>query len=147
MTQIKDLLSALDNNNKHFYANLTDEAKKKVSMWMMMRYLSSSQKNPEHYLIMTNELVNVNFSAVRHHPELQWMLASAAGVGKNDFHPWIAPAKKKSKNKLFDAVKRLYPNRKDDELDLLLSISSTDDLIDLFAASGMQDKEITELFE
>ena len=63
-----------------------------------MRYCSSVKNNvkdiEEHYLEFTNEIVNVHFNTLRHHPELQFKLMQAIGIGKQMYHPWIVSQKR-----------------------------------------------------
>ena len=94
---LKDIMAALDKRDRGYYNRLTSEQKKAFSSWMMMRYASSVQgKDAAHYIYMTNELVNRDYSEVSKHPELQWLLLSACGVGKIQFHPYLKPPNAKN---------------------------------------------------
>jgi hypothetical protein len=145
---LKDIMAALDKKDRGFYSRLTDEQKKAFVPWMMMRYASSAQgRNAAHYLFMINELVNKNFSDVSKHPELQWLLMTAAGSGKVEFHPYIKPPNsKKKKDKVRDFVSGIYPHFKSDEIDMLLSINTKEDLAKLAEAHGYDDKSIKDIF-
>ena len=94
---LKDVCLAIDKRNKKFYNSLDSEQQKKFSTWLYMRYASSvdSPIFRDHYLQMVNDLVNVNFSDLKNHVELQWLLMSLCGIGKKQFHPWIKPGKRK----------------------------------------------------
>ena len=146
--ELKDVMNAVDRKNRGFYLNLTDEQRKAFSAWMMMRYASSAQGNAgAHYLFMVNELVNKNFSDVSKHPELQWLLMSACGTGKPEFHPYIKPPNgRRKKDKVSEFLSSIYPLLKQDELDLLQTLNSRDDLKGLAEAHGLSDKEIAEIF-
>ena len=62
---LKDIMAALDKRDRGYYNRLTSEQKKAFSSWMMMRYASSVQgKDAAHYIYMTNELVNRDYSEV-----------------------------------------------------------------------------------
>ena len=82
---IKNEMSAIDTKNRTWYNSPTDDEKKKVGIWVLMRYCSSVKNNvtdiEEHYLEFTNEIVNVHFNTLRH-PELQFKLMQAIGIGK-----------------------------------------------------------------
>ena len=59
------------------------------------------------YHYMTNELVNKDFMEVSKHPELQWLLLSAAGVGK--VQSFLFEAKRKEeKDKVSNFVADLF---------------------------------------
>jgi hypothetical protein len=96
---------------------------------------------------MTNELVNRDYSEVSKHPELQWLLLSACGVGKVQFHPYLKPPNaKKKKDKVSNFVAEIFPHIKNDEIELLLSINSKSELKELAKAHGYNDKSIKDIF-
>lgn len=140
-------LPAMDFCNKMFYRNLSAEHKKEIGLWILMRYMSSSQNYPEHHLMMVNDLVNVNFNSLSKHPELQWLLLSLCGTNRKQYHPWIPPARGAKKNKLEEALITIYPLLKSDDVELMLKINTTDDLEQLFRDNGYDDKSIKELFK
>ena len=121
---LKSMLGAVDRRNKDFYSQLSDEQKKEFSPFMIMRWTSSikgSKQLQEHYLELTNEFLNKDFSVLYKHKELCWMLASIIGIGRNQFHPWIGVSKKTKKELLTDKLSSLYPSLNQDELKILLS--------------------------
>ena len=148
---IKSEMSAIDTKNRSWYNSLTDEEKKKVGIWVLMRYASSVKHDikdiEEHYLTYTNELVNVHFNTLRHHPELQFQLLQALGLGKPMFHPWIAPGKKGTETKLYKFFKEYYTEYNDDELLLLLSQFTKDELKEKLEEFGLDNKNIKELMK
>lgn len=146
--ELKDVMGAIDRKNRNFYLDLTADQKKSFSAWMMMRYASSAQGNAgAHYLFMVNELVNKNFSDIGKHPELQWLLLSACGTGKPEFHPYIKPPNgRKKKDKITEFLSSVYPLYKQDELDLIQTLNSKEDLKGLAEAHGLSDKDIAEIF-
>jgi hypothetical protein len=140
-------LPAMDYRNMDFYKNLSDEHKKEISLWVLMRFMSSSQNQPEHHIMMVNDIVNNNFSNISKHPELQWKLLALCGTGRKQFHPWIPPPKGIKKNKLEQAVLTHYPLLKDSDLEMLLSINTQEDWEQFFKENGYDDKTISELFK
>lgn len=148
---IKEEMRAIDTKNRSWYDSLTDEEKKKLGIWVLMRYSSSLKHDisdfEEHYLEWTNELVNVHFNVIRHHPQLQFQLMQAVGLGKSMYHPWVAPGKKGKENKLQSVFAGYFPQYNTDEIDLLISIHTKDELIDLLEQYGHDPKEIKKLFK
>lgn len=140
-------LPAMDFCNKNFYRDLSDEHKKEISLWVLMRYMSSSQGDPEHHIMTVNDLVNNGFSSLSKHPELQWKLLALCGKKKKQFHPWIAPPKGVKKNKIEQALTDIYPLMKDDDIELMLKMNSEEDLKMFFRDNGYDDKAIKELFK
>lgn len=156
MPTIKEEMAAIDRRKFDWYSKLSEEEQKSLSMWVLMRYCSSTgskvEEINEHYLIMTNELVNVYFNDLRHHPELQMRLMQCVGIGTNQFHPWIKPGKRKKdgnkvNKKLFDLFETRYPHLNDDEIDFLISNLSKDEIKANLTDSGMSDKQIKELMK
>ena len=145
---LKDIMAALDKKDRGFYSRLSDEQKKAFVPWMMMRYASSAQgRNAAHYLFMVNELVNKNFSDVSKHPELQWLLMTAAGSGKVEFHPYIKPPNsKKKKDRVSEFLSGIYPLMKSDEIDMLRSLNTDQELKELALAHGYDDRTIKDIF-
>lgn len=145
---LRDVMSAVDLRDRDWYNNLTAEQKKSFSAWMMMRYASSAQgSSAAHYIFMVNELVNRNFSDISAYPELQWLLLSACGSGRSEFHPYIKPPNaRKKKDAVTSFLSELYPWMKADEIQMLISINTTEELRQLAQDHGIDDKTIREIF-
>jgi len=130
-----------DLKNRSFYSDLTDEEKKKFSNYLMIRWGSSVEGSgdlQEFYLISCNERFNKHFFGVNRHPRLQWLMATSVSPGMGAYrHSWITPKKKeKSDSKHRKQLAELYPNAKEDELDLLATINTKQDLQALFRDMG-----------
>ena len=145
---LKDIMAAIDKKDRGFYNRLSDEQKKAFSAWMMMRYCSSVQgKEAANYIYMTNELVNYQFMEVSKHPELQWLLLSACGVGKVQFHPYLKPPNaRKKKNKIFEFIYELYPHMKAEDINNLIDLNTIEEIKELAVAHGYDDKTIKDIF-
>jgi hypothetical protein len=148
---IKDVMNAIDTKNINWYNSLSDEEKSQVTPWQIMRFLSSvDHKNKElveYYLEYTNELVNIDFNILRNHPELQIRLMQAIGIGMNVYHPWIPPTKKQKKDKIYEFLESVYTEYNTDEIEIIKSKSSKEDIIELAKLYGLNDKDITEIFK
>ena len=145
---LKEIMAAIDKKDRNFYNNLSDEQKKAFSAWMMMRYCSSVQgRDAANYIYLTNELVNFQFMEVSKHPELQWLLLSACGTGKIQFHPYLKPPNaKKKKNKISEFLYQLYPNCKPEDIELMIKLNSNEELKALAYDYGYDDKTIKDIF-
>ena len=144
---IRSEMAALDGKYRGFYDSLTDEEKKKFGVFLMIRYGSSVKGIPElqeWYLRATNERLNVNFFDIGRHPKLQWLLATTISPGMgNQFHEWISPKKRKSEgNKTVKFLRKLYPELKEDEIELLGRLNSKQDIKELAKRLGYDDKDI-----
>ena len=145
---LKDVMAAVDKKDRGFYKRLNDEQKKAFSAWMMMRYCSSVQgRDAANYIYLTNELVNFQIMEVSKHPELQWLLLSACGTGKIQFHPYLKPPNaKKKKNKISEFLYQLYPNCKPEDIELMIKLNSNEELKALAYDYGYDDKTIKDIF-
>jgi hypothetical protein len=139
-------MSCFDRKDRKFYDSLTDEEKKKFSNFLMIRYGSSvtgGRELQEFYLIATNERLNKHFFAVNRHPKLQWLMATSVSPDMGTFrHNWIAPKKKETgasgiRKQLMD----LYPNMKDDEIELMSKINTKKDIDAYLKLSGQEVKK------
>lgn len=145
---INNEMAQLDRKNRDFYDELTAEEKKKFSLYLMLRWSSSVQADPKiqaYYVMSCNENLNKNFFDIARHPKLQWLCATAVSPGIGTFkHQWIANKKKTAtyENKSLKFLAQVYPTLKQDELELMASINTKDDLKDLAKQMGWDDKRI-----
>ena len=144
---IKDILAAVDMGAKSVWDELDNEERKQVSFWLLNRYVSSVNGNREDQelaIFKTNEYYNKDYMVVSKHSKLMWQLLCQAGnTGKIQFHQWIGFKKKSSKTN-DDGVKllsRIYPNMKLDEMENLVSISTTKELKELAEEHGIESKK------
>jgi hypothetical protein len=147
LDMFKRVLPALDTRNKKLYENLSEEEMKGFSPWLVQRYLSSAESANnaiiEHYLIMTNDIVNVNFSEVKD-PEMTWKLMSMVGIGKSLKHPYIAPGggKRKKKNAFRTWLREQYPHLDDQELDIWIGNLDKKSAKDMLEQYHVKDKDV-----
>ena len=127
---IANEMMCFDRKDRNFYADLTDDEKKKFSNFLMIRWGSSvqgSKELQEFYLISTNERLNKHFFAINKHPQLQWLCASSVSPGMGTHrHQWISP-KKKDENTASTGTKKkqlmtLFPNMKESDIELYSKI-------------------------
>jgi len=141
---IANEMRVFDQKDRTFYDNLTDEERKKFSTYLMIRWGSSVQGSrdlQEFYVIATNERLNKHFFNIGKHPKLQWLLATTVSPDLGAFrHQWIAPKKKEpGAGSLKKQLAELFPHYKDDEIELLASITSKKEL-DAYIKQHGRDK-------
>ena len=142
---IANEMRQFDRKSRSFYDELTAEERKKFSNYLMIRWGSSvegSRELQEFYVIATNERLNKHFFNVNRHPKLQWLMATSVSPGLGTpRHPWIAPRKKESgasaKRK---ALAEIYPHYKDDELDVMMQITTQKQIDEYNRAAGNDRK-------
>ena len=130
---IKDILAAIDMGAKNVWNELNEEERKQVSFWLLNRYISAvqgSRDKMELAVFKTNEYYNKNYMDVSKHPQLQWqLLCNSGNTGKIEYHPWIGFKKKTSdNNKVLKVLEQIYPNMKQDELEMLATMNSKKDI-------------------
>ena len=141
-------MAQLDRKNRNFYDELTDEEKKKFSLYLMLRWSSQVQADSTiqaYYLMSCNENLNKNYFDISKHPKLQWLSATAVSPGIGTFkHQYIANKKKNAgyENKHLKVLGELFPLLKRDELELLAKINTKDDIKQMAREHGWDDKRI-----
>ena len=143
---IQNEMAVFDRKDRKFYDSLTPEEKKKFSNFLMIRWGSSVQGGrdlQEFYLISCNERLNKHFFAINRHPKLQWLCATTVSPDMGiQRHQWIAPKKKEAgvtgiKKQLME----MYPNMKDDEIELMSKINTKKDIDAYIKLSGEDTKK------
>jgi len=135
---IRDILAAVDTGSMSVWDELNDEEKKSVSFWLLNRWVSSvagDRDAQELAVVMTNEVYNKNWNVLStKHPKLQWQLLCVTRNAKNEIrkHIWIGHKKKTSDNsKGIKLLEQIYPNMKQDEVELLARLSTKKELKEL----------------
>jgi hypothetical protein len=140
--QLNTILGALDKKDYSFWDRCTPEAQKKIAPFLLNRYMSivkGSQDLHAYYLMATNQRVNINYFSLNKHPKLVWQLLCTVSPGMgNQYHQWIGNKKKKKdkSNEIRKTLADMFPNMKNDELDLLTNITTTQELKAYLVESG-----------
>jgi hypothetical protein len=150
--ELHRLLSALDAKDRNFYDNLSEEEQQAFSPFLALRY-ASTVENPavpelaNYVLEATNRKANPHFFDLKNHPKLQWLLLTTISPGFGAMkHKWMPPlGAKKSYGKIGNFLRKEFPNINDQELEILVTLSSEKDIKDYAASLGYQDREIDKL--
>ena len=135
-----------DLKNRKFYAELTDEERKKFSPYLMIRWGSAvegSRELQEFYLVAINERFNKHFFTLSKHPELQWLCATTVSPDMGTpRHNWIAPKKKEpGASSIRRQLAEIYPEMKDDDIAVLASITSKKQIDEHYKLMGQETKK------
>jgi len=130
---ISNEMACFDRKDREFYDSLTPEERKKFSNYLMIRWGSSviGERDLQHfYLKATNEYLNKQFFSINRHPKLQWLCATAVSPNMGALkHNWIAPKKKEAgASAIKKQLAELYPNMKDDEIEVMAAVNSKKDI-------------------
>ena len=144
---LKDVLAAIDMGAKEVWDELSVDEKKQVSFYLLNRYVSSQKgvrDNQELAVFKTNEYYNKNFFNIQKHKKLLWQLLCIAGNTKSiQYHEWIGyKHRTKSNSKVIKFIQKIYPNMKQDEVELIARISTKKELYALGEDYGMDKKSV-----
>lgn len=143
---IANEMRQFDLKKRDFYDDLTAEEKKKFSSYLMIRWGSTvegSRDLQEFYVIATNERLNKHFFDISKHPKLQWLLATTVSPGLgSQRHNWIATKKKEAgASARRKQLEEIYPHYKDDEIDVMMEITTQKEIDAYFKAAGHDKKK------
>lgn len=147
--KLNEILAAVDINEKMLWDALDDDQRKSVVFFTLNRYVSNVNGNTDlqaHYLLNVNERFNKNlFLFLSKHPKLCWQLiCSCAHESKSvKFHPWLKV--KKEKNKREEALAKLFPEKKLDDIATLAKITSDKEIKEYCKDLGWEKKQIDGL--
>jgi|TARA_B100000073_G_scaffold81853_2_gene62324 hypothetical protein len=151
---IQNEMRVLDTRDTSWFPSLNDEELKKLSIFVLQRWMSALQSSDvglqEHYLEYVNEFSNRHYNTIRHYPELQIRLLQIVGhtAGKmRRQHAWIKPHSAGKSSKLGKWIAEHYPHYNDDEIELLVKTNDKEDWKALFEEHGMEPKEIKALLK
>jgi hypothetical protein len=143
---IANEMRQFDRKNRDFYNELTDEERKKFSNFLMLRWGSAvegSRELQEFYVIALNERFNKHFFTLSRHPALQWLCATTVSPNMGTpRHNWIAPKKKEpGASGIRKQLAELYPHLKDDDIAVLVSITTKKEIDEHLKLSGQDTKK------
>ena len=151
--ELKEKLAAVDQNIRELWDAMDETNQKALAkeLFILNRYISnvktSSREIQEHYVLTVNEYYNKHFFNLQKHPKLLWMLLCMCNYDGDRvfFHEWIGAKKRNSSNnKKFKFLEEIYPNMKDDELEVLAKISTDAELKELGRKHGFEDSVIAK---
>ena len=146
----KEIFLALDEDSKGVWDEYTDEERTQIikkKFWLLNRYMSlvnGKLDDVEYAVYSTNELYNKNWAIVSKHPKLLWQLLCCTHNSKREArsHGWIPLKKKGSTDAKTKFLLELYPNKKQDEVELLARISTKAELKQLAQDLGYEKKDV-----
>lgn len=142
------VINAIDNRNYEFYDNLSDEEKKEVSPYVLLRWISSVDGNrdiQEYYIEAVNELVNKDhWNLSKDHKALLWKLYASCGMGGKVKHQYIKAGGKEKANKIEKLLCEIYPAWKMSDIKLMASMMTKEDKNELFDKMGFDKKQRKE---
>ena len=151
--ELKEKMAAVDMGARTMWDEMDDLQRKslKQEFFILNRYISNVNSQPrdtqEHFVLTVNEYFNKYWYDLQNHPKLMWQLLSmcAHESKKIFYHEWIG-FKKKKDNKRIKFLNLVYPDMKDDEVELLAKLSELSELKAMAEDLGYGKEEIAKLF-
>jgi len=143
----KEMIPAIDNGMKELWDAAGEDGQKDIKgdLYNLNRYISSvrgTREEQELAVFKTNEYYNKNWAVLGNkHPKLQWQLLCICGnTKKREFHEWIGFKKQNTSTyKITKFLGDLYPEYKQDELEILARILTKKEIQDLARDHGIDD--------
>ena len=138
----------MDMDAKGAFDEWSDEERKELNFWLLNRYASSvagSRDAKEWAVVSTNEYYNKNWNILgTRHPKLQWQLLCAThnASRKSRQHVWQGLKQKGGDVKVVRWLKEMFPNMKEDEVNLLATISTKQELKQYAEDHGLDKKDV-----
>ncbi len=155
--ELKEKIAAVDLNYKSLWDEIDDEQRKalKNELFILNRYISNVKTNDtelqEHFILVVNEYFNKHwYTLQKNHSKLLWMLLCMCHheSKKVFYHEWIGHKKKKNGNqKVLKFLEMLYPDRRDDELELLSLLTTEKEAKELAEDYGYSKEQIAKIFK
>jgi hypothetical protein len=101
--------------------------------------VQGSSELQEYYLRSTNVRLNRHFFSINsaRHRKLLWLMASSISPDMGTHrHVWIAPKKRESNSQISKLIREMWPNLRDDEVELLQAINADKDIKDVYRQHG-----------
>jgi len=139
---IQNEMRALDLKQRDWYDQLEPELQRKFSPYLMIRWGSAVQGSSElqeYYLRSTNVRLNRHFFSINsaRHRKLLWLMASSISPDMGTHrHVWIASKKRESNSQISKLIREMWPNLRDDEVELLQAINADKDIKDVYRQHG-----------
>ena len=146
---LNEIFMAMDMDAKGAFDEWSDEERKELNFWLLNRYASSvagSRDAKEWAVVSTNEYYNKNWNILgTRHPKLQWQLLCAThnASRKSRQHVWQGLKQKGGDVKVVKWLKEMFPNMKEDEVNLLATISTKQELKQYAEDHGLDKKDVT----
>jgi len=147
---INSELKNINMRNHGFYDSLEDDVKKAFSPYILMRYVSNpdgvDNDTYEFILDRVNELVNKDhWTLSKGHKGMLWKLFASCGTGMNVRYKYLKlVSKSTANNKTEKLLAELHPSWKMEDIRVLASLMTKDDLNELFDNLGYDKKQRKE---
>jgi len=153
--ELNRLFSAVNQKNRKWWNTLNSDQQTKFGGWLYNRYLSVANTRvadlTRYYVLAVNQHVNRNFSALKRHPQLQYLLYTTVPFqGGEAAHQYVKPLpimKKSGKDNRAEVLAELYTEMKIDDVVTWAELMTDDELREELESWGMNDRDIQKAFK
>jgi hypothetical protein len=147
------VLRALDTHNMELYTAFKHKEVERKELerllgYMLPVWMSSIENSQDQYemVLRFNEFVNLNWSELKGHPELQAKVLAAIGTGKVVRHDYHMRKQSTVQTKLSDLLLQKYPDIRSEEIGLWCAVNNEAALRELCERYGVQSTERDTIF-
>lgn len=141
---IFEILNKIDEGDVSFYHNLTDEEKKKVPLFVIMKWMAQTKNKTQ--LLRLNSIVNPLIFNLQKHDGLIWDLLVLSSSGTKKIYKWNKKNKKslKTGSLAIKVISEYHGISKKDALNYT-KMFDLNELVEMAESLGYDDKEIKKL--
>lgn len=138
-------MRALDRKQRDWFDRLEPEHQRKFSPFLMIRFGSSVEGTTawqQYYVLSVNERLNKHFFSIsaKDHKKFLWLMATTVSPDEGTpRHPWIAPRPKEKNSKEIQMLRKMRPDLREDEINLLAQLNTAKDIREAYDRHGSQD--------
>lgn len=129
---IFEVIKQIDRKNYNYYDSLTDEQKKEIQPYTLMRWMStvSDEQSHQKYNITINNNVNKYFWELSKYKDLQFKLLCTSGQRGFNRHQWI-PISKTLNDKTLNSIKEYFQGLTTQEIQMKYQKMSKEEIKDI----------------
>jgi hypothetical protein len=150
--ELKEKILAVDTNVRELWDAMDEVQQKslKQEYFILNRYISnvktSNTQTQEHFVLTVNEYFNKGWNLLQKHPKLLWLLLCMCSYDNKTsfYHEWIGNKKRTTNNKKLKFLLEIYPNKKEDEVELMTMLVTDKEIKELARQYGMDESAITK---
>jgi len=111
--------------------------------WLLPQWMTGAYKDQDHAALISrfNEIANPGWYSLQKHPELQLKLLALCGLGRKVKHKFTKLRSNPTMDKLTELLLQVYPDIRQEEVELWVRQNDRDDLIELATRLGYQTEE------
>lgn len=141
---IFEVIKQMDYKNYGYYDSLSDDLKKEIQPYTLLRWEScaSGNENSHKELTLKANRVNEHFWELSKYKDLQWKMLCTCGTKQWTKHQWISISSTTldKRSKKYTVVREFYKSLNNEDFDIVYKSLTDDDIETIFQNLGLKDK-------